>query len=303
MNHIILLQQLVNALQLGSSYALIAVGYTMVYGVLRLINFAHADIFMVGAYIGYFFAGGFVFPILGLPPGWAFIPVMLVAMVGAALSGVVIERVAYRPLRTAPRLSLLITAIGVSLALEHGTRAGIGPNFLPFPAVVSKAPIEVGGVIFTEALIWVLITSFLLMAALSYLVRNTMIGKAMRAVSYDKEAALMMGIDINRIIVYTFMVGSAEAAAAAVMWCQVFPMIDPYMGLMPGIKAFVSAVVGGIGSVPGALAGGFILGILETATAAFLPSMYRDAIAFTILIIMLIVKPTGLFGVGVLEKV
>ncbi len=294
-------QQLVNALQLGSAYALLAVGYTMVYGVLRMINFAHADVFMIGSYIGLA-----VFASLGLASGvTAFVVCIVVAMVGAAILSLVIERVAYRPLRTAPRLSAMITAIGVSLVLEHGSRAApfIGPDYRRYPEIIATARFQVGGVFFTRTSIVVLATSLVLMVLLSYIVSRTMVGKAMRACSWDKEAALLMGIDINRIISYTFAIGAAEAGAAGVMWALAYPMIDPYMALMPGIKAFVAAVVGGIGSVPGALAGGFILGGVETAVAAFLPSMYRDALAFTVLVIVLIFRPTGLFGVGVVEKV
>jgi len=294
-------QQVVNALQLGSAYALLAVGYTMVYGVLRMINFAHGDIFMIGAYVGFF-----IFNTFGLASGvTAFIICVLGAMIGAAILAVVIERVAYRPLRTAPRLSAMITAIGVSLFLEHGSRAApfIGPDFRRFPDIITPQTNEIGGIYLTAAVTVVLITSVILMVILTFIVSRTMVGKAMRAVSYDKEAAQLMGINLNRIITYTFAIGAAEAGAAGVMWALVYPMIDPYMGMMPGIKAFVAAVVGGIGSVPGALIGGFILGGVETATAAFLPSMYRDALAFSILAIVLIFKPTGLFGVGVLEKV
>jgi len=290
----IILQQIINAIQLSSSYALIAVGYTMVYGVLKLINFAHADIFMIGAYIAYF-----VYQQLHAP----FLVCLAVAMFGCALLAVTIERIAYRPLRKAPRLSVLITAIGVSLVLEHGTRAVIGPEYRPFPAILPKITHEIGGVFITEALFWALITSVILMIILTYIVKGTLIGKAMRAVSFDKEAAMLMGINVNRIISFTFAIGAAEAGAAGVMWGLAYPMIDPYMGMIPGIKAFVAAVVGGIGSVPGALAGSFILGTVETATAAFLPSMYRDALAFGILAIVLIVKPTGIFGVGSVEKV
>jgi len=289
-----LMQQAVNALQLGSAYALIALGYTMVYGVLRFINFAHADIFMVGAYIGYF-----AFLKLKAP----FPVCLLLAMLGCGLLAVTIERIAYRPLRTAPRLSVLITAIGVSLVLEHGTRATIGPEFRAYPAILPRTTFQVGGVYFTVALFGVLITSLILMAILNYIVSRTLIGKAMRAVSWDKEVAQLMGININRIITYTFAIGAAGAGAAGLMWGLVYPMIDPYMGLMPGIKAFVSAVVGGIGSVPGAVVGGFILGTVETATAAFLPSMYRDALAFGVLALVLVFRPTGMFGVGTVEKV
>ncbi len=297
----IIAQQLINALQLGSAYALLAVGYTMVYGVLKLINFAHADVFMIGAYVGFF-----IFNFLGLASGVvAFIVCLVFAMLGAAVLAVFIERVAYRPLRTAPRLSAMITAIGVSLVLENGSRAVpfIGPDFRRYPEIIPSTTFQVSGVYFTSTLVVILLTSVILMAVLSFVVGRTMIGKAMRASSYDKEAALLMGIDINRVIAFTFALGAAEAGAAGVMWALAYPVIDPYLGLMPGIKAFVAAVLGGIGSVPGALVGGFILGGVETLTAAFLPSMYRDALAFTVLAVVLIFRPTGLFGVGVLEKV
>jgi len=294
-------QQLINALQLGSAYALLAVGYTMVYGVLKLINFAHADVFMIGAYVGFF-----IFNTLGLASGvTAFIICVAGAMIGAAILALGIERVAYRPLRNAPRLSAMITAIGVSLFLEHGSRAVpiIGPQFRPYPFIVPPESIKIGEVYIPTKVGIVLVTTVILMIALSYIVSRTMIGKAMRASSYDKEATQLMGINLNRIIAYTFAIGAAEAGATGVMWAMAYPMIDPYMGMIPGIKAFVAAVVGGIGSVPGALVGGFIIGLVETATAAFLPSMYRDTVAFSVLAIVLIFRPTGLFGIGVLEKV
>ncbi|MEM5773359.1 MAG: branched-chain amino acid ABC transporter permease [Anaerolineaceae bacterium] len=289
-----ILQQVINAIQLSSAYALIAVGYTMVYGVLKLINFAHADIFMVGAYVSYF-----VYQWIQAP----FLVCLGASMIFCALLAVLIERIAYKPLRTAPRLSVLITAIGVSLTLEHGTRATIGPEYRPFPAILPKITHQIGGVFITEAMFWALLTSVVLMGILTYIVRYTYLGKAMRAVSFDKEAAMLMGINIDRVITYTFALGAAEAGAAGVVWGLAYPMIDPYMGMIPGIKGFVAAVVGGIGSVPGALAGSFIIGTVETATAALLPSMYRDAISFAILALVLIVRPTGIFGIGSVEKV
>lgn len=290
----IVLQQVLNALQLGSVYALIALGYTMVYGVLKLINFAHGDIYMLGAYIGYFAA-------LGLHLSFA--PAILLAMAGAALAGMLVERIAYRPLRAAPRLSVLITAIGVSMALENGTRVIIGPEYRPYPPLIEKTSFTFGGLYFTNVIILVLATAVVLMLALSYLVSRTAVGKAMRAISYDKEAVALMGIDVNRIITYTFGIGSAAAAAAGVLVGMVWPMIDPYMGMMAGIKAFVAAVLGGIGSVPGAMLGGYLIGGIETATAAFLPSSLRDTLAFGILILLLLYKPTGLFGTREVEKV
>ncbi len=288
------LQQVINAIQLSSAYALIAVGYTMVYGVLKLINFAHADIFMVGAYVSYF-----VYQWIKAP----FLVCLGASMIFCALLAVLIERIAYKPLRNAPRLSVLITAIGVSLTLEHGTRATIGPEYRPFPEILPKITHQFGGVYITEAMFWALLTSVVLMGILTYIVRYTYLGKAMRAVSFDKEAAMLMGINIDRVITFTFALGAAEAGAAGVVWGLAYPMIDPYMGMIPGIKGFVAAVVGGIGSVPGALAGSFIIGTVETATAAVLPSMYRDAISFAILALVLIVRPTGIFGIGSVEKV
>jgi branched-chain amino acid transport system permease protein len=290
----VILQQVINAIQLSSCYALLAVGYTMVYGVLKLINFAHADIFMVGAYLSYF-----VYQYVEAP----FIVCLIISMAGCALLAVFIERIAYKPLRKAPRLSVLITAIGISLILEHGTRAAIGPEYLPFPNIVPKAIHDIGGVFYTDAIIWVVVTALILMVILTYIVQYSTIGKAMRAVSFDREAALLMGINVDRIISYTFAIGAAEAGAAGMLWGLTYPMINPYMGMLPGIKAFVAAVVGGIGSVPGALAGSFILGSVETATSALMPSMYRDAIAFGILAIVLIFRPTGIFGIGSVEKV
>lgn len=288
------LQQLLNALQVGTVYALIAVGYTMVYGVLKLINFAHGDIYMLGAYIGYFAA---------VKLGASFLPALLCAVVGCALAGITIERVAYRPLRKAPRLSALITAIGVSLALENGTRAVVGATYRPFPELIRKVSIDLGGIYLTSVILVVLATALVLMVLLNYFVNRTITGKAIRAISFDKEAAQLMGIDLNRVIMYTFAIGSASAAAAGVMVGMVWPMIDPYMGLFPGIKAFVAAVLGGIGSVPGAVVGGYLLGLIETLAAGFLASSYRDALAFSILIILLLFRPTGLFGIGQVEKV
>ncbi len=290
----IFVQQLINALQVGTVYALVALGYTMVYGVLKLINFAHGDIYMLGAYLGYFSAQSF---------GLSFLPSVLIAMAGAALMGVTIERIAYRPLRRAPRLSALITAIGVSLFLENGTRAVVGPSYLPFPAMVDKQVYQWGGVFLTNTTLIILGTALILLGLLYYIVNRTIVGKAMRAISYDREAAQLMGIDLNRIVSVTFAIGSAAAAAAGVMVGMVWPMIDPYMGLLIGIKAFVAAVLGGIGSIPGAMLGGYLLGTIETGASAFLPSSFRDTIAFALLVVMLLFRPAGIFKVGSAEKV
>jgi branched-chain amino acid transport system permease protein len=290
----ILVQQLINALQVGTVYALVALGYTMVYGVLRMINFAHGDVYMLGAYLGYFSAQLF---------GLSFLPSLIIAMVGAALLGVLIERIAYRPLRRAPRLSVLITAIGVSLFLENGTRAVIGPNFLPFPAMVTKHIYQFGNIFLTNSTLIILGTALILMGLLYYVVNRTIVGKAMQAISYDREAAQLMGIDLNRIVSITFAIGSAAAAAAGVMVGMVWPMIDPYMGLLIGIKAFVAAVMGGIGSIPGAMLGGYLLGAIETGASAVLPSSFRDTIAFALLVVMLLFRPSGILAVGSAEKV
>ncbi len=266
----------------------------MVYGVLRMINFAHGDIYMLGAYLGYFSARIF---------GLSFLPSLIIAMLGAALMGVLIERIAYRPLRQAPRLSILITAIGVSLFLENGTRAVVGPNFLPFPTMVTKRIYKLGEVFLTNSTLIILGTALILLGLLHYVVNRTLVGKAMRAISYDRETAQLMGIDLNRIVAVTFAIGSAAAAAAGVMVGMVWPMIDPYMGLLIGIKAFVAAVMGGIGSIPGAMVGGYLLGAIETGASAVLPSSFRDTIAFGLLVVMLLFRPAGIFPVVSSEKI
>ena len=285
------LQQFINGLSLGSIYALIALGYTMVYGIVTLINFAHGDIMMMGAYAGYF-----VLAALGATSG-GFAAALLVAMIFCGFLGVAIERLAYRPLRNAPRLNSLITAIAVELILQNMMRVlpFAGPDPKQFPALNVPAivigPVSIPGI---KAL--VIIASVLLMLALHVLVNYTRTGKAMRSVSYDMQASSLMGINVNKTIAITFAIGSVLAGAGGVLYASAYPQVDPLMGYMPGLKAFVAAVLGGIGSIPGAMIGGVILGIAETMTKGYGPSQYADAISFGILILILLVKPTGLLG-------
>ncbi len=288
------IQQLLNALQLGSIYALIALGYTMVYGVLGLINFAHGDIFMAGAFFGFFIA---VMLKLSL------IPTLLLAMFLAAVLGIAIERVAYRPLRKAPRMSLIITALGVSLFLENFTRATLGGQQRSFPKLLNVQEFALGGATVTNLQILIIVVSLVLMLLLRYVVQKTMIGKAMRAVSDNKEVLALMGISLDTVVMATFGIGSALAATAGILVGMAYPVIDPYMGIAVGWKAFIAAVLGGIGLIDGALVGGLILGFVEIFAAALLPSTYRDGIAFAILIIVLLLKPTGLLGRPVVKKV
>lgn len=287
-------QQLVNGLSLGSIYALIALGYTMVYGIIKLINFAHGDIMMVGAYFGWF-----AITALHLP----FLPALLFSMVSCALLGVIIERIAYKPLRNASRIAALITAIGVSLFLEYGGMLVLTAQVRTYPPVFPETMYVVGGVYFKYGDIVMLVTSVVLMSLLHFTVQYTKVGKAMRAVSFDQEAALLMGINTNNIISYTFAIGSALAAAAGVLMGVYFNTIDPLMGIIPGLKAFVAAVLGGIGIIPGAMVGGLMLGLVESIVSGLGASTWRDAVAFLILILVLIIKPSGLFGKNVREKV
>jgi branched-chain amino acid transport system permease protein len=298
-----LIQQLANGIAWGSIYALIALGYTMVYGILRLINFAHGDVYMVGAFAAYFLAlwtgagGANASPVAALL-------VLVGAMVICAALGMMIEFFAYRPVRRSSRLTALITAIGVSLFLENvGLRVfGADPKF--FPQLIAPRRIELmEGVFVTNHQITVVVVSILLMVALTLFVQRTRTGKAMRAVSFHRDAASLMGIPVNRIITITFAVGSALAAAAGVLVGLTNPKIEPLMGIMPGIKAFVAAVLGGIGSIPGAVIGGLLMGVSEYLVVGYVSSTYRDAIAFVILILVLLIKPAGLLGRNVAEKV
>ena len=289
-----LIQQLINGVSLGSVYALIALGYTMVYGIIKLINFAHGDIYMVGAYVGFF----------AITVGHLSIfPALAVSMAVTGLLGVVVERLAYQPLRHAPRISVLITAIGVSFLLEYVSMYFVSPTPRTFPAVFEAAGLSIGGFVVNGQQLLIFAITFLLMVLLTYIVQRTKIGKAMRAVSFDTETAQLMGIDANRVISVTFGIGSALAAAGGVLVGVYYNSIDPLMGIMPGLKAFVAAVLGGIGVIPGAMAGGLILGVVEALVSGFLSSTFRDAAAFAILILVLLLRPSGLFGKHTQEKV
>ena len=294
------LQQLVNGLSLGSIYALIALGYTMVYGVLRLINFAHGDVYMLGAYVGYFLSRR----LQGKEPSLtSAILVMLGSMIACAIFGLIIERLAYRPVRRASRLTLLITAIGVSLFIENAAQLVFGPDPKFFPSLAPHRDFKVAGVHLTSEQLTVIGVSFLLMILLRFFIRNTRTGKAMRAVSFNLDAAKLMGISTDRIIATTFALGSALAAAGGVLIGMQIPKIDPLMGILYGLKAFVAAVLGGIGNVPGAVLGGLLIGTSEVMVVGYLSSTYRDAIAFGILILVLILRPQGILGRVEREKV
>lgn len=287
------LQQLINGISLGSIYALIALGYTMIYGIIKLINFAHGDIYMVGAYLGFYAIT------LGIPV----LPAILISMAVTSLLGIAVERFAYRPLRHAPRISVLITAIGVSFLLEYVMMALVSPTPRTFPATISDVSWTLAGLVISGQQLLIIGVTFVLMVILTYIVRATKIGKAMRAASYDTEAAQLMGINADRIISVTFAIGSALAAVAGVLIGIYYNSIDPLMGLMPGIKAFVAAVFGGIGILPGAVVGGIVLGIVESFISGFGFSMFRDAAAFAILILVLLLRPAGIFGKNIKEKV
>jgi branched-chain amino acid transport system permease protein len=294
------LQQIVNGLSLGSIYALIALGYTMVYGVLRLINFAHGDVYMLGAYTGYYLSR----KLKGDEPSFArAVLVMLGAMLVCAVIGVIIERFAYRPVRRAARLTLLITAIGVSLLIENAGQLIFGPDPKFFPSLAPRMDFMLVGVRVTSEQLTVIVISFLLMVLLRIFILKTRTGKAMRAVSFNLDAAKLMGISTDRIIAVTFALGSALAAAAGVLIGMQIPKIDPLMGIIYGLKAFVAAVLGGIGNIPGAVLGGLLIGTSEVMVVGYLSSTYRDAIAFGILILVLLLRPQGILGRVQKEKV
>lgn len=288
-------QQLVNGITLGSVYALIALGYTMIYGIINLINFAHGDVYMVGAYIGF---------VLTTFLHMSFLPALVISMFICGILGVLIEKVAYKPIRNSTRIAALITAISVSLFLEYVTMYFASAETWTYPALLPDNNINIfGSIIINIRDIYILITTVLLMVILQYIVRSTKAGKSMRAVSLDREAALLMGINVNRTISYTFALGSALAGAAGVLVGIYYNSINPLMGIMPGLKAFIAAVIGGIGIIPGAMIGGYFLGIIETLVSAYGGSMYKDAVAFAILIIILLLKPNGLLGRSTREKV
>ncbi|PIR21278.1 MAG: branched-chain amino acid ABC transporter permease [Deltaproteobacteria bacterium CG11_big_fil_rev_8_21_14_0_20_47_16] len=298
----IFLQQLVNGISWGSVYALIAIGYTMVYGVLKLINFAHGDVYMIGAMTGYYVA--LTLGVTESHPLWHLGVVILGAMVVCALLGVAIEKIAYKPLRKAPRITALITAIGVSFFLEYAGQLIFGADPKFFPQLIESRPLfHIGDVAITTIPAIIVVVSLILMGILRHIVMHTNVGRAMRAVAFSPDAAQMVGVPVDRIISITFIIGSALAGAAGVLVGLNTPKIDPLMGIMAGLKAFVAAVIGGIGNVPGALIGGFFIGISESMVSGYLSSTYRDAFSFLLLIIILLVRPEGLLGKRSVEKV
>lgn len=288
------IQQLVNGISLGSIYALIALGYTMVYGIIKLINFAHGDVFMLGAFIGFY-------AIARWDMHW--ILALLIAMILCAIIGVIIERVAYKRLRNATRIAALITAMGVSLLIEYTVIFFRGASPEAYPNVVPNQTFEIFGAQIGMQSILILGVSIFLMVLLQFIVHKTKIGKAMRAVSHDADAARLMGINVDNTISATFAIGSALAGAAGVIFGIYYTRIEPLMGVLPGLKAFVAAVLGGIGIIPGAMVGGLVLGVVETFVSALGYSLWRDAAAFVILILILILRPAGIFGKNAREKV
>ncbi len=302
-----LLQNVINALQWGSFYSMIALGYCLVYGVLRLINFAHGDIFMVAAYIGFVFVGFLLKFIPGSGKyGWLVLAITLpVTMILTSMLGVFIERVAYRPLREkgAHRLYVVITALMVGLVLENGNLAIFGASSRKFPEIIDKVVFTFAGVRITNLKVLVIVTAIVIFIFLQTVVNRSKIGMAMRAISYDKFGIPLMGIPVNRVVVFTFIVGSSLAAIAGVLFGMSYPVLDPYMGMIIGWKAFIAAVVGGIGDIKGAFLGGFMLGFIEILIVSFFSSNLKDLIAFTILLIILVIKPTGFFGVAKSTKI
>jgi len=298
-----LAQQLVNGLQLGLVYALIALGYTMVYGIIRLINFAHGDVFMVGAFIGFYTISALAGRGLG---GWVLVPALVLAVLVCTSLGIAIERLAYRPLRNAPRIASLITAIGVSLFLEYGSslKIAFGPDIRTFPRPFAISEVlRIGTLTITNMQVIILVVTILFLALLQYIVFRTKMGMAMRGVSYDFDTAKLMGINVDVVVSFTFGLGSALAAAGGILYAIAYPQVQPFMGIMPGLKAFTAAVLGGIGIIPGAMLGALIMGQAEVLTAAFVSTTWKDAVAFAILIVVLMIKPTGLLGKRGTDKV
>ena len=287
-------QQLVNGIILGSIYALLALGYTMVYGIIKLINFAHGDIYMIGAFVGYYAINSLKMNF------WI---ALVFSMIVCAILGVVIEFLAYRPLRNSTRISALITAIGVSFFLEYIMVYFVGADTRSFPQSIKMHTYHLESISVTNVQLLILVVALVLMVALQLIVKKTKMGKAMRAVSVDSDAAELMGINVNNTISFTFALGSSLAGAAGVLIGLYYNSIEPLMGMTPGIKAFVAAVLGGIGIIPGAALGGFVIGILETLSTAIGLSSYRDAIVYGVLIVILLVRPAGILGKNVKEKV
>lgn len=287
------LMQFINGLNIGSIYALIALGYTMVYGIAKLINFAHGDVIMVGAYVAYSTIS------MGMPV-WLSI---LISILACTVLGVVMEKVAYKPLRKASRISLLITAIGMSYLLQNVFQLIYTPNPKPFPSFINLPALKIGAITISSTYYVTMIVSVVLMVVLNLFINKTNMGKAMRAVSEDEGAAKLMGINVDTTISMTFGIGCALAAVAGILYANCYPTITPTLGYLPGTKAFIAAVLGGIGSIPGAVLGAFLLGITEAMTKAYISSSFTDTIVFTILIVMLVFKPAGILGKNVKEKV
>jgi branched-chain amino acid transport system permease protein len=301
------LQHTINGLSLGAIYALIALGYTMVYGILKFINFAHGEVFMLGAYTGFYVGRA----AMGEDPSQPkqqglifFLGVLLIAMLVTGLIGFLVERLCYRPLRNAPRINVLITAVGVSLLFQFGAQMIFGPNPRPFPPLMNvENAIQIGGVSVDAIQLIVMAVALALMLLLQFILFRTQYGRAMRAVSHSHETAMLLGIPVDRVISLTFIIGSALAGAAGILVGLAYPKIEPLMGLMPGLKAFVAAVLGGIGNVPGAVVGALLMGLSEQYIVAYGAPTFRDALAFAILIGILVFRPAGLFGKSVTEKV
>ncbi|MDY4011276.1 MAG: branched-chain amino acid ABC transporter permease [Fusobacterium gastrosuis] len=291
------LLQIINGLQIGSIYALVSLGYTMVYGIAQLINFAHGDIIMIGAYVSLFSIP--IFNSFGLPVWATIIPAIIIC----AIIGCIAERIAYRPLRNSPRISNLITAIGVSLFIENVFMKLFTPNTRSFPKVFTQAPLAFGRIQISFGAFVTIVLTISLSIALHLFMKNTKYGKAMIATSQDYSASKLVGINVDRTIQLTFAIGSGLAAVGSVLYVSAYPQVQPLMGSMLGIKAFVAAVLGGIGILPGAVLGGFILGIIESLTRAYLSSQLADAFVFAILIVVLLFKPTGILGKNLKEKV
>lgn len=288
------MEQLINAISLGSIYALVALGYTMVYGIIRLINFAHGDVLMLGAYIGY--ALLYYFNV-------DFFTSLILSIVICAFVGVIIERVAYKPLRKSARIAALITAIGVSYLIENTMVLSVGAASKAFPDVISGIAFSLFGTDVSYKQLLILSLTLALMVILIFIIQKTKMGKAMRAVSVDEDAAKLMGINVDNVISFTFLLGSALAGAAGVLMAMYYGTISPLMGIQPGLKAFIAAVLGGIGSIPGSVLGGYLIGALETVVNSIGLSLFKDAVVYAILIIILVVRPTGLLGKSVKEKV
>ncbi len=288
------LSYLMSGLGLGSVYAIIALGYTMVYGIAKMLNFAHGDIIMIGAYVSFFALTRFGLPVLAAVPA---------AMAVCTVLGVLIERMAYKPLRQATSLSVLITAIGVSYFLQNAAQILWSSSTKVFPAVISNGALQLGELSISYLTLVTILTCVVVMVCLTLFINHTKTGSAMRACAEDKGAAMLMGINVNRIISLTFAIGSALAAIAAILLCASYPQVFPTLGSMPGIKAFTAAVFGGIGSIPGAFVGGLLLGIIEILSRAYISTQLSDAIVFGVLVVVLLIKPTGILGRKLSEKV